>query len=95
MFFELIQKDNRQGNNFFQTPMQLEEEAAQETMDKMKEVIAVEAEFFGIRNLSFGAGSDGYEKTGRQPDRRQRHSKIEQDKNKRQQYKRQNGGNMK
>ena len=35
--------------------MQLDEEAAQKTMDKMKQAIAVEAESCGIRNLSFEA----------------------------------------
>ena len=55
MFLELIQKDTRRGNNFFQTLMQLDEEAAQETMEKMKQAIAVEAESFGILNFSFEA----------------------------------------
>ena len=55
MFLESIQKDNRQGKNFFQTLMELDEEEAQETMDKMKQAIAVEAESSGIRNLSFEA----------------------------------------
>ena len=55
MFIELIQKDNGQGKNFLQTLMQMDEEAVQETMDKMKQAIAMEGEAFGIRNLSFEA----------------------------------------
>ena len=76
MFLELIQKDNRQGNNFFQTLMQLDEEAAQETMDKMKQAIAVEAESFGIRNLSFEA-VEGWIRENRQATRQA--AKAQQD----------------
>ena len=55
MFIELIRKgkDSQQGNNFFQTLMQVDEGVAQETIDKMKQAIAAEAESFGIRDLSF------------------------------------------
>ena len=55
MFLELIWKDSRQGNSFFQTLMQLDEGVAQETIDVMKQAIAAEAESFGIRDLPFEA----------------------------------------
>ena len=55
MFLELIRKDSRQGKNFFQTLMQLDEGVAQETIDKMRQAIAAKAESFGIRDLSFEA----------------------------------------
>ena len=85
MFLALIQKDSRQGNSFFQTLMQLDEGVAQETIDKMKQAIAAEAESFGIRDLSFEAVEH----------RRQRHSKTEKARGKRGQPKKQNGENMK
>ena len=55
MFLELIRKDSRQGNSFFQTLMQLDEGVAQETIDVMKQAIAAESESFGIRDLPFEA----------------------------------------
>ena len=92
MFLELIQKDNRQGNNFLQALMQMDEEAVQETMDKMKQAIAMEGEAFGIRNFSFEA-VERWIREKRQTTRQAAHSKIEQVKSK--QCKRRNGGNMK
>ena len=67
MFIELIRKvnDSRQGNTTFQTLMQVDEGVAQETIDKMKQAIAAEAESFGIRDLSFEAVEAG-ESTTRQ-----------------------------
>ena len=55
MFIEMIQKDNGQGNNFFRTLMQMDEEAIQEIMDRMKQLVAVKGETFGLHNLSFEA----------------------------------------
>ena len=52
MFLELLRKDSRQGNSFFQSLTQVDEGVAQETIDKVKQAIAAEAESFGIRDLS-------------------------------------------
>ena len=55
MFIEMIQKDNGQGNNFFRTSMQMDKEAIQEIMDRMKQAVTVKGNTFGLHNLSFEA----------------------------------------
>ena len=56
MFMDVMKEDDDTGNNMFRTPMQMDDEMAQEALSKMKQAFAENGKKFGVQKLSFEAG---------------------------------------
>ena len=55
MFMDLMKEDDDKGNSVFRTLMQLDDEMAQEALNKMKQAFAENGKKFGVQKLSFEA----------------------------------------